>query len=47
MASYFSGRIDLLGKATTTELEQLQDMQGLALNWKQRAREMLLHQQID
>lgn len=30
------------GKATTAELEQMQNMPGLALKWQQRAREMLL-----
>ena len=29
------------GKVTTTELEQMQDMPGLAANWQQRAREAL------
>jgi MOSC domain-containing protein YiiM len=29
------------GQATTAELQQLQDMPGLAVNWQQRAREVL------
>jgi len=39
----FSRLVELIsfGKVTVAELEQLQDMQGLALNWQQRAREML------
>jgi MOSC domain-containing protein YiiM len=39
----FTRLVELIsfGKVTTAELEQLQDMQGLALNWQQRAREML------
>ena len=45
----FSRLVELIswGKVTLAELEQLQDMQGLALNWKERAREMLLHRQVD
>jgi MOSC domain-containing protein YiiM len=40
----FSRLVELIswGKATTAELEQLQDMPGLATSWQQRAREMLL-----
>jgi MOSC domain-containing protein YiiM len=39
----FTRLVELIsfGKATTAELEQLQEMPGLALNWQQRAREML------
>jgi MOSC domain-containing protein YiiM len=32
------------GKATRTELEQMRDMPGLALNWQRRAEEMLARQ---
>jgi MOSC domain-containing protein YiiM len=40
----FSRLVELIswGKATTAELELLQDMPGLASGWKQRAREMLI-----
>jgi MOSC domain-containing protein YiiM len=39
----FTRLVELIsrGRATRTEWEQLQDMQGLALNWQRRAREML------
>jgi MOSC domain-containing protein YiiM len=39
----FTRLVELIsfGKVTTTELEQMQNMPGLALNWQQRAREML------
>jgi MOSC domain-containing protein YiiM len=42
----FARLVELIshGAATTNELEQLKDMPGLALNWQQRAREMLLRQ---
>lgn len=39
----FARLVELIsfGKVTTAELEQMQNMPGLALNWRQRAREML------
>jgi MOSC domain-containing protein YiiM len=39
----FTRLVELIsfGKVTTAELEQLQNMQGLALSWQQRAQEML------
>jgi MOSC domain-containing protein YiiM len=39
----FARLVELIsfGKATTTELEQMQNMPGLSLKWRQRAREML------
>jgi len=39
----FTRLVELIsfGKVTPTELEQMQDMPGLAVNWQQRAREML------
>jgi MOSC domain-containing protein YiiM len=41
----FARLVELIswGKVTLAELEQLQDMPGLALNWKLRAREMILN----
>jgi MOSC domain-containing protein YiiM len=41
----FARLVELIsfGKVTAAELEQMQDMPGLALNWQQRAREMLRH----
>lgn len=40
-----AGLVELIsqGKATLAELEQLQDMRGLAMNWRLRASDMLLH----
>jgi MOSC domain-containing protein YiiM len=42
----FARLVELItqGKATTAELEQMQDMPGLALNWKKRAYNMLNRQ---
>ena len=39
----FTRLVELIsfGKVTPAELEQMQDMPGLAVNWQQRAREML------
>jgi MOSC domain-containing protein YiiM len=40
----FARLVELIswGKVTVAELEQMQDMPGLALDWQQRAREMLM-----
>jgi MOSC domain-containing protein YiiM len=39
----FSRLVELIsfGKATAAELQQMQDLPGLAVNWQRRAREML------